>query len=127
MLPSRVAECYKLFERIVSRRAGYFNRPQRGREIAFIETRILRCCAVCFLSAHASAQVVRAVTEDNPNLHHAGPGHGVVGPGADLVREVAKRAGLQSDVKIFTLAARLCASANTSQCLDLFPWPHART
>ena len=49
----------------------------------------------------AHAQLVHVVTEDNPKLDSAGAGQAVVGPGADLVREVLRRADLQHDMHIY--------------------------
>ncbi len=75
------------------------------------KTKVQRAaCAIglSLICCFAHAQTIEAVTEENPNLHTAGPGGTVIGPGADLVREVLRRAGLSFEIK-------------------LFPWPRAYT
>jgi polar amino acid transport system substrate-binding protein len=57
-------------------------------------------------STDQASKTIEAVTEENSNLHRIGPDGSVVGPGADLVREVLRR-------------------ARVPYVMSVYPWPRA--
>jgi len=83
--------------------------------------------ATCIFLAYAvaKAEPVHAVAEEDAVLHYTAPGGEVAGPGAKLVREVLRRAGLQYDLKIYPWP-RACMMAQTQSNILIFSMARTR-
>lgn len=67
---------------------------------AILLTCVIASC-ILLLCSPAGAEPIHAVAEQDAVLHYVTSGDAVAGPGADLVREVLRRAGLDYDMKIY--------------------------